>query len=88
MQAGSSDTGKRFAARHAEAVFTAQTEKATAQDFDAELKGLVAAEGRDPAQVLILPGLSPVVAGTEAGAERLARELNDLSDPEVGRARP
>src|SRR5262245_38957056 len=31
VQAGSSDTGRRFAARHAEAVFTAHMEKTTAQ---------------------------------------------------------
>lgn len=87
VQAGSSDTGKRFAARHAEAVFTAQMEKATAKGFYAELKALAASEGRDPGQVVILPGLSPVIASTEAEAERLSRELNDLSDPEVGRSR-
>src|SRR5690606_9445813 len=33
VQAGSSETGRRFAARHAEAVFTAHMEKATAQEF-------------------------------------------------------
>jgi FMN-dependent oxidoreductase (nitrilotriacetate monooxygenase family) len=87
VQAGSSDTGRRFAARHAEAVFTAQMEKATAKDFHADLKRLAVAEGRSPDQVLILPGLSPVIGGTEAEAHRIARELNDLSDPEVGRKR-
>jgi len=87
VQAGSSETGKRFAARHAEAVFTAQMEKATAKEFYSELKALAVAEGRDPSQVVILPGLSPVIASTEAEAERLSRELNDLSDPEVGRSR-
>ncbi|HET6198426.1 MAG TPA: LLM class flavin-dependent oxidoreductase, partial [Acetobacteraceae bacterium] len=87
VQAGSSDTGRRFAARHAEAVFTAQMEKATAQAFYTDLKGLAAAEGRDIDQVLILPGLSPLIAGTEAEAQRQARELNDLTDPEVGRKR-
>ena len=87
VQAGSSDTGRRFAARHAEAVFTAQMEKATAKDFYGELKALAAAEGRSPEQVLILPGLSPVIGSTEAEAQRIARELNDLSDPEVGRKR-
>ena len=87
VQAGSSDTGRRFAARHAEAVFTAQMEKATAQEFYADLKRLVVMEGRSPDQALILPGLSPVIAGTEAEAERTARELNDLTDPEVGRKR-
>jgi FMN-dependent oxidoreductase (nitrilotriacetate monooxygenase family) len=87
VQAGSSDTGRRFAARHAEAVFTAQMEKATAQAFYADLKALVKAEGRAPDQALILPGLSPVIASTETEAKRIARELNDLTDPEVGRKR-
>ena len=87
VQAGSSDTGRRFAARHAEAVFTAQMEKATAQGFYGDLKRLAVAEGRDPGQILILPGLSPVIGGTEAEANRIVRELNGLSDPEVGRKR-
>src|SRR5467141_3368823 len=87
VQAGSSDTGRRFAARHADAVFTAHMAKATAQEFYVDLKRLAAAEGRLPEQVLILPGLSPMIAGTEAEAQRLAREVNDLTDPEVGRKR-
>jgi FMN-dependent oxidoreductase (nitrilotriacetate monooxygenase family) len=87
VQAGSSDAGRRFAARHAEAVFTAHLEKATAQAFYADLKALTAAEGRAPEQVLILPGLSAMIGSTEAEAQRLARELDELSDPEVGRKR-
>jgi alkanesulfonate monooxygenase SsuD/methylene tetrahydromethanopterin reductase-like flavin-dependent oxidoreductase (luciferase family) len=87
VQAGSSETGRRFAARYAEAVFTAQMEKATACDFYADLKRLVVEEGRSPEHALILPGLSPVIGGTEAEAQRIARDLNDLSDPEVGRQR-
>jgi FMN-dependent oxidoreductase (nitrilotriacetate monooxygenase family) len=87
VQAGSSDTGRHFAARHAEAVFTAHLEKATAQAFYADLKSLIAAEGRSPEQVLVLPGLSPMIGATEAEAQRLARETDDLSDPEVGRKR-
>ena len=87
VQAGSSATGRRFAARHAEAVFTAQMEKAAARDFYVDLKRLVAEGGRSPDHVLILPGLSPVIGSTEAEALRIARQLNDLSDPEVGRER-
>jgi FMN-dependent oxidoreductase (nitrilotriacetate monooxygenase family) len=87
VQAGSSDTGRRFAARHAEAVFTAHMEKRGAQAFYADLKGLAGAEGRRPDQVLILPGLSPMIGATEAEAKRMARELNELADPEVGRKR-
>ena len=85
VQAGSSDTGRRFAARHAEAVFTAHMEKATAQEFYADLKALVAAEGREPEQVLILPGLSPMIGSTEAEAQRLARETQRTVRPR-GRA--
>src|SRR5579883_1316053 len=87
VQAGSSDTGKKFAARHAEAVFTAHLEKAAARVFYADLKELVAGEGRDPRHVVILPGFSPTIGSTEAEAERYARELNELADPEVGRTR-
>jgi FMN-dependent oxidoreductase (nitrilotriacetate monooxygenase family) len=87
VQAGSSDTGRRFAGRHADAVFTAHVAKATAQEFYADLKALAAAEGRPPDQVLILPGLSPMIGSTEAEARCLARGINDLADPEVGRKR-
>jgi FMN-dependent oxidoreductase (nitrilotriacetate monooxygenase family) len=87
VQAGSSDTGRRFAARHAEAVFTAHMEKATAQAFYTDLKALAGKEGRAADQIHILPGLSPVIASTETEAQRLAQELNDLADPEIGRKR-
>ncbi len=87
VQAGSSDTGRRFAARHADAVFTAHTAKTTAQEFYADLKRLASEEGRRPEHLLILPGLSPMIAGAEAEAQRLAREVNELADPEVGRKR-
>ena len=87
IQAGSSDTGRRFAARHAEVVFTAHLEKATARAFYADLKKLLVDVGRNPDQVLILPGFSPIIGSTEAEARRLADELNELADPEVGRQR-
>ena len=48
VQAGSSDTGRRFAARHAEAVFTAHMEKRTAQAFYADLKAAGARRGQAP----------------------------------------
>src|ERR1700736_2255439 len=87
VQAGSSDTGPRFAARHADAVFTAHMAKTTAQEFYADLKRLAAAEGRNPEHLLILPGLSPMIGATEAEAQRLAHEVNELTDLEVGRKR-
>jgi FMN-dependent oxidoreductase (nitrilotriacetate monooxygenase family) len=87
VQAGSSDTGRDFAARHAEAIFTAQEEKTRAQAFYADLKARVTSAGRRPDQVLILPGLSPVVGASAGEAQRLAEELRDLTNPEAGRMR-
>ena len=45
VQAGSSETGRAFAARHADAIFTAQLEPETAQAFYADVKGRVKGEG-------------------------------------------
>lgn len=87
VQAGSSDTGRDFAAQHAEAIFTAQTEKSTAQAFYADLKARVAKVGRNPAQALILPGLSPLIAASTREAQQLAEELAALTNPEAGRRR-
>jgi FMN-dependent oxidoreductase (nitrilotriacetate monooxygenase family) len=87
VQAGSSDAGRRFAARHAEAVFTAHLERRTAEAFRRDLRALVREEGRDPDRVLVLPGLSAVIGSTEEEARRIERELGELADPEIGRAR-
>jgi FMN-dependent oxidoreductase (nitrilotriacetate monooxygenase family) len=84
VQAGSSITGKRFAAQFAEAIFTAHLEKATAVEFYADIKAQASAFGRKPDQVLILPGLSAIIGSTEAEARRFWQELNELSDPKVG----
>jgi FMN-dependent oxidoreductase (nitrilotriacetate monooxygenase family) len=87
VQAGSSDDGRAFASRHAEAVFTAHLEKATAQDFYRDLKSRAVENGRSANEILILPGFSPVIAGTETEARRILDELDDLANPEIGRAR-
>ena len=87
VQAGSSDTGRGFAARHAEAIFTAHMEKTRAKEFYADLKSRVAVQGRGPDQALILPGLSPFIASSEVEAQRLAEELSALANPEAGRKR-
>ncbi len=87
VQAGSSDTGRAFAARHAEAVFTAHPHLDTARAFYADLEVRVRAAGRDPDHVLILPGLSPLIGSSAAEARRFAEELADLADPEIGRKR-
>jgi N-acetyl-S-(2-succino)cysteine monooxygenase len=86
VQAGSSEHGRDFAARYAEAVFTAQQTLAEGQAFYADVKARAAALGRNPDHVKILPGICPVLGGTEAEARRLAAELDDLIIPDYGLA--
>ncbi len=87
VQAGSSATGKAFAARHAEAVFTAHLTKASAADFYAELKQAAIAAGRRADEVVILPGLSAAIGSTDAEGQALLEELNGLTDIDVGLSR-
>lgn len=84
VQAGSSTDGREFAARYAEAVFTAQQTLEEGQAFYADLKARVAAAGRDPDLVKILPGIVPVLGRTEAEAADRAHELERLQIPEYG----
>jgi FMN-dependent oxidoreductase (nitrilotriacetate monooxygenase family) len=85
VQAGSSADGKQFAARYAEAVFTAQQTLAEAQAFYADLKARTAALGRDPDGIKILPGIVPVIGDTEAQARELDEELDQLISPEYAK---
>ncbi|KKD06599.1 LLM class flavin-dependent oxidoreductase [Streptomyces sp. WM6386] len=77
VQAGSSEDGKRFAARYAEAVFTAQQTLKDAQDFYSDLKARTAAAGRDPEHIKVLPGIVPVIGSTEAEARAAEQVLED-----------
>jgi FMN-dependent oxidoreductase (nitrilotriacetate monooxygenase family) len=78
VQAGSSPDGRAFAARYAEAVFTAQQTLAEGQEFYCALKDATVVAGRDPDRIKILPGIVPIIGSTQADADRLAGEFEDL----------
>ncbi|MCW2786086.1 MAG: FMN-dependent oxidoreductase, nitrilotriacetate monooxygenase family [Marmoricola sp.] len=84
VQAGASDAGRAFAARYAEAIFTASQTLEHAQEFYGDLKKRAVAAGRDADQVIVLPGIVPIIGSTEAEAKALAAELDDLRIPEYG----
>jgi FMN-dependent oxidoreductase (nitrilotriacetate monooxygenase family) len=84
VQAGSSDDGKSFAARHAEAIFTAHQTYERATDFYRDIKARTRAAGRDPDAVLVLPGIVPFIGSTEREATELARRFDALRIPEYG----
>jgi FMN-dependent oxidoreductase (nitrilotriacetate monooxygenase family) len=75
-QAGSSHDGIAFAAQWAEMVFTAQKEKLEARDFVRRLRAAVAGAGRDPAKVLVIPGICPIIGSTMAEARRIQEEMD------------
>ena len=84
VQAGSSEDGKELAAATAEAIFTAWTSRGEAQAFYKDVKGRMAKYGRRPDQLLVLPGISPVIGRTEAEAQAKWAELQALIHPSVG----
>ncbi|MTD16628.1 NtaA/DmoA family FMN-dependent monooxygenase [Nakamurella sp. YIM 132087] len=86
VQAGSSDEGQGVAARHADAVFTAQRELGPAQEFYAGLRKQVAAAGRHPDEIKVLPGLVPIVGDTEQEARQIQADLLALADSDAGLA--
>jgi FMN-dependent oxidoreductase (nitrilotriacetate monooxygenase family) len=77
VQAGSSEDGKAFAARYAEAVFTAKQTIEDARAFYADLKARTVAAGRDPDHIKVLPGIVPVLGSTEAEALANEQALED-----------
>jgi alkanesulfonate monooxygenase SsuD/methylene tetrahydromethanopterin reductase-like flavin-dependent oxidoreductase (luciferase family) len=73
-----------LAAATAEVVFTAGQTLADARRFYADLKGRVAAAGRDPDSLKILPGHMPFVGRTEAEAQEIRDRVNGLVHIDVG----
>jgi N-acetyl-S-(2-succino)cysteine monooxygenase len=84
VQAGSSETGKEYAARYAEAVFTAQQTFDEGKAFYDDVKARAARYGRTPDEIKILPGISPIIGRTEAEAHEREGLLNSLITPDYG----
>ena len=84
IQAGSSEDGQELAAATAELVFTAQQTLAGAQAFYSGLKARLAQHGRGTDELLILPGVMPIIGATEAEAKARYDQLQDLIDPVIG----
>ena len=80
IQSGSSDPGQALAARTGEVVFTAQQTLESAQEFYRSLKGRLAAFGRRPESLAIMPGFLPVIGGTEQEARDKLATLDAWTD--------
>jgi len=81
-QAGSSPPGVALAARYADAVFTPLSDIAAGVTFRRNLRAQAAGFGRDPDQVRVLPGLSFLLAGSDAEAAAVKAELEAAASGE------
>lgn len=87
IQAGQSDTGRSFAARWAEAIFTAHMAIDSAKTFYSDVKNRAVAYGRRPEDIVVLPGISAAIGSTKKEAEQVWEELDALTSTEVGLTR-
>lgn len=87
MQAGSSDRGRDFAARWAEAIFTDQRNLAALRAFYDDVKTRMAKFGRAPEECAVLNASTFVIGETESIARERAAYLKSLIKPETWAAR-
>jgi FMN-dependent oxidoreductase (nitrilotriacetate monooxygenase family) len=81
-QAGSSGPGIELAGKTADMVFTAQPDIPSGRRFRESVREAARRHGRDPDDVLVLPGVAFVLGSTEAEARALRADLEDRVDPE------
>ncbi|MFC5703023.1 LLM class flavin-dependent oxidoreductase [Cohnella faecalis] len=78
FQAGSSESGKNLAAKGADAVFTGHETIEEAKQFYKEVKERTVAAGRSADDVVILPGIGPIIGRTQEEADRKYEEIASL----------
>jgi FMN-dependent oxidoreductase (nitrilotriacetate monooxygenase family) len=87
FQAGQSESGRAFAARHAEALFSFHLSRAAFQSYARDVREQMRATGRSRDQYRLYPAVTPYVASTTAAAERFHREVIETIAPETGLVR-
>jgi FMN-dependent oxidoreductase (nitrilotriacetate monooxygenase family) len=75
FQAGDSEEGRDLGASIADAIFTHARTLEQAHAFRADLRRRAAAKGRDPDHLLIVPGIVPIIAGTDEEARAIQDEI-------------
>jgi N-acetyl-S-(2-succino)cysteine monooxygenase len=81
-QAGSSGPGIELAGKNADLVFAAQPDISSGRQFRDSIRASARRHGRDPDDVLVLPGVAFVLGSTEAEARALRADLEHRVDPE------
>jgi FMN-dependent oxidoreductase (nitrilotriacetate monooxygenase family) len=84
VQAGSSESGRDFAGRWAEAIFVAVRTLVEAQEFQSDIKARAVAAGRRSHDVVVLPGVVPFLGSTEEEAAARHQQFTDQIIPAYG----
>ena len=84
VQAGSSERGRQFAARHAEMIFSIQQSVEEMKSYYEDVKGRMVACGRPPESCKIMFALQAFVGETEQIAREKADFHNSMATPEAG----
>ena len=79
-QAGNSEVGRDFAARHANMIYAAAQFIEEAQSFYKDVKERVVAHGRHPDELKVMPGLSFTIAGSRQEAQDKFGALEEAVD--------
>lgn len=82
-QAGQSDRGRAFAAKHAEAVFTIYPTEEMVKEYIDDVRSRALKNGRDPEHIKIFPGVVPIVGETEAVAQAKYEAYKELASPDA-----
>jgi FMN-dependent oxidoreductase (nitrilotriacetate monooxygenase family) len=75
FQAGDSEQGRDLGATIGEGIFTHAPSLEAGQAFYADIKGRAAAKGRNPDEMLVLPGISVFVGDTDDHAREIEHAL-------------
>jgi FMN-dependent oxidoreductase (nitrilotriacetate monooxygenase family) len=78
FQAGDSDQGRDLGATIADAIFTHAATIEQGQAFYADLKGRAIRQGRNPDEIVILPGFAVYVGDTDEDAQDIQRRYREL----------
>lgn len=83
VQAGQSPAGQAFAARYGEMLFVSPQNLEQSRQLYASIKAQAVAVGRRPEELLVMPGIVPIVGATEEEARAKLAHLQSLLDPIV-----
>ncbi|MFZ2174522.1 MAG: NtaA/DmoA family FMN-dependent monooxygenase [Rhodococcus sp. (in: high G+C Gram-positive bacteria)] len=78
LHAGTSDRSRDLGAREADVLFAAAATIDQGKEYAEDIRRRAAEFGRDPSEIAILPGLTPIVARTRQEARDLYDRLNAL----------